>query len=752
MVIKQIHIASFGPLVNFDAEMYPGFNLIVGENESGKTSLAMFIKFIFYGLSGRSIDGRISERKKYVNFERGAAEGFLVVSTERGGFRIERSLYVTAKAGGRETARESLSVTDVLTGERHPELEGCPGEELFGVPEQVFVNTVFCGQSDGVRIDGATTAAAVENLMFSADETVSVKKAAELLERQRRSLQHKNGTGGEIAAMRDRRARLCTSLEESSKAAAEIIELEGKLTKCENSEAELAQEIAKSEEILKVADAREIVRTGEEAGRAEEAAKLAEDELRESLSRCADAEDIDKGGALISQIDAEWRRVDALEDRLRELEFGAAKLERNTNHENPEQSLREYRAKSRSRARFTGIGTVFAVIAAACGIGAGILYYMKNQVFLASLAGAAFFLIICGVFFALRARTARSVNAILEEFGVSAEDELALAVDDVLADTDKARKMRRDADSTAALLDQSRTQAQALEEDARALAQKIGGTADGSVEAVFALTDAIAGARARQGAADMARRAYVAARARSSALWENIPRDMLADARKTVDDAPDETFVSDDAAAQIRNEAMFNRAKLDALKKKRHALELELAARRAATVMPSVIHDELEECERTLETLELRHNAAVLAEKTLAEAGENMRRGILPKIIDKASGLFCRATENRYEALGGGADFSISTTAGGRTHSGDHLSSGTEDLAYLCLRLALAEVVLGQNRPPLVFDEGVAFMDPERTDAAIGVLQDSGYQVFLMSCRDIDGISPTVRMAKRDIV
>ena len=51
MIIKRIHIAAFGPLRDFDCELYSELNLIKGENESGKTSLAMFIKFIFYGLS-----------------------------------------------------------------------------------------------------------------------------------------------------------------------------------------------------------------------------------------------------------------------------------------------------------------------------------------------------------------------------------------------------------------------------------------------------------------------------------------------------------------------------------------------------------------------------------------------------------------------------------------------------------------------------------------------------------------------------
>ncbi|MGN1082941.1 MAG: ATP-binding protein, partial [Candidatus Avispirillum sp.] len=52
MYIKKIHIDSFGPLRDKELELCDGLNIIEGENESGKSTVAMFIKFMLYGLSG----------------------------------------------------------------------------------------------------------------------------------------------------------------------------------------------------------------------------------------------------------------------------------------------------------------------------------------------------------------------------------------------------------------------------------------------------------------------------------------------------------------------------------------------------------------------------------------------------------------------------------------------------------------------------------------------------------------------------
>lgn len=46
MYIKSIHIASFGPLKEKEFTLTPGLNIFEGPNEAGKSSIAMFIKFM----------------------------------------------------------------------------------------------------------------------------------------------------------------------------------------------------------------------------------------------------------------------------------------------------------------------------------------------------------------------------------------------------------------------------------------------------------------------------------------------------------------------------------------------------------------------------------------------------------------------------------------------------------------------------------------------------------------------------------
>ena len=103
MIIQKIHINSFGPAVERDYNLTSGINVLEGKNESGKTTIAMFIKFVLYGLSGRAGEGGLSERKKYINWKRGVAAGYLVVLAEGKKYRIERTLTATTNGEGKET-------------------------------------------------------------------------------------------------------------------------------------------------------------------------------------------------------------------------------------------------------------------------------------------------------------------------------------------------------------------------------------------------------------------------------------------------------------------------------------------------------------------------------------------------------------------------------------------------------------------------------------------------------------------------
>ena len=51
MRIRELYIAEFGGIKNKKIELDAGqkLNIIYGENESGKSTIFLFIKFMFYG-------------------------------------------------------------------------------------------------------------------------------------------------------------------------------------------------------------------------------------------------------------------------------------------------------------------------------------------------------------------------------------------------------------------------------------------------------------------------------------------------------------------------------------------------------------------------------------------------------------------------------------------------------------------------------------------------------------------------------
>ncbi len=758
MIIRRIHIASFGPLRDFDCELYSGMNVIRGDNESGKTSLATFIKFIFYGLSGRSVDGNPSERKKYVNWDTGTAEGYIIAADGAREYRIERSVSVTVRAGSdKESVSETLTVTDNITGGRVPELEECPGVALFGVPEQVFVNTVFSGQAGRGRIDGADTAAAVENMLFSADETVNVKKAAERLDKFRRALLHKKGGGGEIPQLREECAALKTRLENAGATAADIIELEGSLATNLRAENDIDREITEKNAAIEYYDAVCLCRDGDDAAEADAATAAAESDLRAALGRCIELSRLNEGRRLAATIESERGSSAEFSERIVELEAGAASLTDPTSPDDPEKERALFEKKERTAKGLLVPAVLFLILAVLSGGGAAFLYAMKSQFFLILLAAAALFAVIAGVFFAIRTAVISKMKKICALFGEKTADGMHRAVDYEMSRRGEAADLVRRAESLKLSLAQSSERLEHLETEAEAISASFedccqaDARPDETTDSLERLKSAIALAERRQVAAEGARAAYESAAAVASEKWKRISKDRLAAAREHVRSVqPKGWYPSNEADAEgIKRELSFNLAKREALRRKNHSVEVELAAKKAVAESPADLWDELNAAKEKLRRMEKEYSAVELAASALAEAGENIRRDIIPKIVRRASAMFSDATAGRYESLGAGSAFKLNAVLDGRTRDSALLSSGTEDLAYVCLRVALAAELFGDRRPPLIFDESLAFMDYGRSAAAADALAGSGHQVMLFTCRAGDGVSPTLKLQRK---
>ena len=223
MRIEKICMESFMGKKDFTLTFAPGVNVLEGDNESGKTTVADFIRFMLYGASSKGIGGALSERQRFLGFGETAFGGYMELSARGTRYRIDRR--ITAAANG---FRESLQISDLATKAQVLKGENA-GDALLGVPETVFTRTAYITQADGAYSGGEELSAAIENLLFSADETVSTEKALKKLDALRVSLLHKNGKGGQLSDLAAEREALSARLEKALSDNSEIIAKEGSL-------------------------------------------------------------------------------------------------------------------------------------------------------------------------------------------------------------------------------------------------------------------------------------------------------------------------------------------------------------------------------------------------------------------------------------------------------------------------------------------------------------------------------------------
>ena len=77
MLILEVKVKHFGLLDYFEVKFGDKLNVIEGSNESGKSTLAAFIRFMLYGFTPDPAG--LEERRKRTSWETGTAEGEMTV-------------------------------------------------------------------------------------------------------------------------------------------------------------------------------------------------------------------------------------------------------------------------------------------------------------------------------------------------------------------------------------------------------------------------------------------------------------------------------------------------------------------------------------------------------------------------------------------------------------------------------------------------------------------------------------------------
>ncbi len=738
MYIKSLYIESFAGMKDREFTFSRTLNVIEGANESGKSTLCMFIKFMFYGLSGRAGDKELSERQRYVSWDTGRAAGKLIIVTAKGEFEINRELTVfdDAKPG------ERLEVIDLYSGERVFKGQ-VPGECILGVDEQMFVNTVFVRQVGSVSIDGDGMAQAIENILLTGDESVSIKKAVDRLEKARKALMPKKGSGGKIQLLMQEKLRLASKLEEAKEGNASLIAYE-------NEAAKLASLIEKRTKEKNRYDALCRAHKKVEAGRRLIRAR----EIEENIQTLeASLEMLDAYGNIpekTSRINALSAKLSGIENRLRGLRRSLGDEPDAFDRMSGEEILSAKTDIASAKKAKKGLGVFFTLFTILALIGGAILACaflfraaVGNAMFFAVCGSGAFLVLVSFVFCICGIVNAARLNGILKSWGVRNTDGLekeverrfdrADAYNKAYDDHSKRRleisSCERERDSVIAALRES-------------CADFVG---DDIPDTDIMATEALGVARElsenrEQISAELAM-ARGELRGYSDVLGCDGGEAVARAYSEVMETEPGRTaaaFTTKDAAMAI-SKKNFAESALPGLLAQKGDVDSNLARVKATTADTAVLSAQLDLCERELWRMQRALSGIERATAALLCAGQTMRESIMPRVIDEANELMSSFTNGKYENLTSDKELSLEFIQNGRKREVSYLSAGTSDAAYISFRAALATVLFASDTPPLVYDESFARIDEERLFGILSMLAKSKTQSLVFTCRTLEG-------------
>lgn len=759
-------IEEFGKLEHRRFTFGEGMSLIEGENESGKSTLLAFFRFIFYGFPRRNAAGG-DERDKRLSFRTRRAAGSLAFTCRGETYRIFRA--VTAK-NERETT-ETLSVTEEPEG-AETELAGkTPGEFFLGIPAELYDSSLCVRQSEIERVGEGDVSGRVGDLLAA---TGGAARAGKLLENARRTLSYRKGRGGKIAELEDEDGTLAREISEATESAARL----AALTEEEN-QARAVLSRAKNE--LKLLDAaaekarltaaleqyRDLCHAEEDA----HGAAIRVQELLKAGESLPDEGALARLAHLLAEKKDREQALSRAEAALAQFETVPPRPNRQT--DTPENApvvrpatafpkapfregggARSAAGGARATADFTPSAEIHSVVAPNKN-GSGTRTPAEES-FAANTGATAFpqaprrkatgFLTLCALFalLAVGALTAALLPlslplpaaALFGAAGGAAAVALIFAV--------LAGKRTKPLPLSPERLEARATYSRALENflDVQKSLETEWEKTCGASPVPSADPDAVLREYARErgalseelaakrGVQTYAEHQAALLRGRVGALNTAAVEARLA----ALASVPELTGTPEETAAHraaLSERIGDTEARLSALTREEAGLlatakdPAELARRRAE------VSARLAAARESLAALDMAQSALLTAETEL-------RQDIAPALCRAAGGLFREicGEDTGHEELHMGADFSVMLDAEGDRHPLSCFSAGCRDAAYLSLRIALAGMIT-REPVPLLLDEPAARLDDRRAAALLAALAGvtgSGGQCLLFTC------------------
>lgn len=223
MKLLECHIAGFGVFLDYRMTFEDGLNVIMQPNGWGKTTLAAFIKAMFYGFDRKRVHNVTeNERLRYRPWSGGRYGGTLDFENDGVSYRISRSF-------GEKPMDDTCKVVNLDSGEPVRDAQECVGEWLFGLDANAFRKSVFVEQ-EGFGLDDSATGLRrrLNALVNEADDVAGLDKVLAHLD-DRRKFYKKTGNRGRLSDLSSSVEKLVAKRREKEGEVCQLEDLSGRL-------------------------------------------------------------------------------------------------------------------------------------------------------------------------------------------------------------------------------------------------------------------------------------------------------------------------------------------------------------------------------------------------------------------------------------------------------------------------------------------------------------------------------------------
>ena len=762
MKLNKIYISAFGGLKDFTLDLNDGLNVIYGQNEDGKSTVATFIKTMFYGTGNSST----KIRQKYTPWDGSAMAGRIFFEHDGKKYCLERIFRKTDSS-------DNITLTDLDSGEKINTTKNL-GQDFFGLSSAAFERSLFIGNGDFIKDDAAAGEinGKLSNIAFTGSEDVSYKKIEETILDTRHKLISKNGKSGsyneDLQSLAELNNRLAAA-ENDAKLKSQLNDLAqqklGEYDKLNKKYRELKLVVEKEQDIKNREKLIDFLDTKARLDDLAASLTLADgttvnenltgkiefglNKYKSALDRCDSInQDITRiNEAIALQNSSPESTKQQLENLKTEVKALEEKKEKYTTDElsltaRVDELKAELIAAQNKKAAVNPLLLTLSIILAASG---GACAFLVNSITAAAVIGVAAVLLTLSFIIrptntsaiaAAQNRLADANNALAET--KASKNTTQEQINNVTASINTLNSVLQ-ADNTIKqqrLDDLAKKQEllQTEQEKAAAAKDELLGYLAGveSIDTIESIEEKLQELKQKT---TLLKEIKLQLRTASQYLG-NIDYDDAAKKLESLNSGNDTDLDFDAVKAEYEELG----EQISAIKNDITEIATELKTSFRKSENPEEIKREIAELQEKIDAKKSFCDAADLAIEVLQESFYELRRGYGSELEKATHQIFSRLTDGKYKTVNvtDKLELSVEESDSFGMHDLYHLSLGATHQAYLSLRLAITTLIGGDESLPIFLDDSLSQYDDNRTETAIKFLKEfcKNGQGILFTCHN----------------